>query len=291
MTLKTILTLSLAAACLTTATAKQRKKKAQKPAVVKIQPVPADTFSYAVGVAQAPSLKAYLIQREGVDSAYVGYAAQALREAATLSDAQIKEKTAYAAGLRIAKMNKEQVIPSLNQSATGKRDTTYADLAVFTKGLTDGLTDKNTISPDSAMKIAERQMDYFKQELKRVNTEYLVANAKNKDFKVTPSGLQYRVLKQGDGAIPVDTTKVEVNYEGKLVDGTVFDSSYKRNKPATFKVSQVIKGWQEALKLMPVGSIYELAIPYEIGYGERGTQGIPPYSTLLFKVELLSIKN
>jgi len=187
-------------------------------------------------------------------------------------------------------MNKKQVIPSLNQSATGKRDTTYTDLGIYTQGLADGLTGRNAISPDSAIKVAEQQMNYFKQELKRVNADYLVANAKKKDVKVTASGLQYRILKQGTGATPTDTTEVEVNYEGKLVDGTVFDSSYKRGKPMTLKVQGVIKGWQEALKLMPVGSIYELAIPYDLAYGERGTQGIPPYSTLLFKVELISIK-
>ena len=110
-------------------------------------------------------------------------------------------------------------------------------------------------------------------------------------MKTTPSGLQYRVIKQGTGAMATDTTEVEVHYEGKLIDGTVFDSSYRRGKPATFHPDQVIKGWTEALKMMPEGSVYELYIPYNLGYGERGTQSIPPYSTLIFKVELLKVKS
>ena len=106
----------------------------------------------------------------------------------------------------------------------------------------------------------------------------------------TASGLQYKVIKKGTGAIPTDTTKVKVNYKGSLIDGTEFDSSYKRNEPTTFRANQVIKGWTEALKLMPVGSIYELYIPYDLAYGAREAGQIKPFSALVFQVELISIE-
>ena len=105
-----------------------------------------------------------------------------------------------------------------------------------------------------------------------------------------PSGLLYKVVRKGDGALPTDTSTVEVHYEGKLIDGSIFDSSYQRGETTSFPLNQVIKGWQEGLKLMPVGSEYELVIPYTLAYGEVGTRGIPPFSTLIFKVELKDIK-
>jgi FKBP-type peptidyl-prolyl cis-trans isomerase FklB len=98
------------------------------------------------------------------------------------------------------------------------------------------------------------------------------------------------VLKQGNGAVPTKTDKVKVNYEGKLIDGTVFDSSYQRGEPAVFGLNQVIKGWTEGIALMPVGSKWRLYIPQELGYGERQAGKIPPYSTLIFDVELLGIE-
>lgn len=289
MQLKTILIIGLAAASLTTS-ARQRKKKAAEVVPAKLISVPGDTFSYAIGVAQSSSLKTYLMQREGVDSAHIDFAIQALRDAATLTDEQIKQKAAYAAGLRIAQMNKEQVLPQINQSATGRRDTTYMSQAEFVRGLVEGMTGVATLTPDSAMKIADHQFEFYKQELKQQNADFLTANAKLKDVKTTESGLQYRVIKQGTGAVATDSTEVEVNYEGKLIDGTVFDSSYKRGQSATFRPTQVIKGWTEALKMMPEGSVYELFIPYDLAYGERGNQGIPPFATLIFKVELIKVK-
>lgn len=120
--------------------------------------------------------------------------------------------------------------------------------------------------------------------------EFLKENAKREEVKVTESGLQYEVIKEGTGESPTADSKVKVHYKGTLIDGTVFDSSYERGKPATFGVSQVIKGWTEALQLMKVGGKWKLYIPYELGYGERGAgPDIKPYSTLIFEVELLDI--
>ena len=126
---------------------------------------------------------------------------------------------------------------------------------------------------------------------KTAGEKFLAENKTKAGVVTTPSGLQYKVITKGTGAIPADTCKVKVNYKGTLIDGTEFDSSYKRKEPATFRVNQVIKGWTEALKLMPVGSKWELYVPYELAYGSRETGGqIKPFSTLIFEIELLSIE-
>jgi FKBP-type peptidyl-prolyl cis-trans isomerase FklB len=118
---------------------------------------------------------------------------------------------------------------------------------------------------------------------------FLDANKEKDGVKVTASGLQYKVVTEGDGAKPVETDKVKVHYSGTLIDGTEFDSSYKRNQPAEFRLNQVIKGWTEGLQLMTVGSKYELYIPSGLAYGPNGPPSIGPDQTLIFTVELLDI--
>jgi FKBP-type peptidyl-prolyl cis-trans isomerase FklB len=120
--------------------------------------------------------------------------------------------------------------------------------------------------------------------------KFLAENAKKEGVKVLPSGVQYKVIKEGTGAMPKDTSLVKVHYEGKTIDGKVFDSSYKRNEPADFRANQVIKGWTDALVHMPAGSIWEVYIPQDLAYGERqqGTD-IKPFSTLIFKIELIEV--
>lgn len=120
--------------------------------------------------------------------------------------------------------------------------------------------------------------------------EFLEKNKSAEGVKTTASGLQYKIIKQGSGAMPTDTQKVKVHYTGKFVDGKIFDSSVKRGEPAVFRVNQVIPGWTEALKLMSVGSKWELYISPELGYGDQGNQTIPGNSLLIFEVELLSIE-
>ena len=264
---------------------KKNNKKVAQPVMVKLVS-PAD-FSYAAGVAQSSNLAQFLAQRSGVDSAHIKDFVEGLSKEVSADEAA--KLRALLASIDIKKQM-PQIVQSMNQQATGKGDTTYVDATIFLKGLTEGLLKTNTLSADSATKIEQQQYDYYTQQLKTRNADFLKNYAKQKGVKSTPSGLLYKVIKEGDGAMPTDTSEVEVHDEGKLVDGTVFDSSYKRGQTATFAVNQVIKGWSEAVKLMKVGAEYEVCLPYEIAYGERGTRGIPPYSTLIFKIELKSIK-
>ena len=264
---------------------KKNNKKVAQPVMVK--PVSPADFSYAAGVAQSASLAQFLAQRSGVDSAHIKDFVEGLNKEVSADEAA--KLRALLASIDIKKQM-PQIVQSMNQQATGKGDTTYVDATIFLKGLTEGLLKTNTLSADSATKIEQQQYDYYTQQLKTRNADFLMNYAKQKGVKSTASGLLYRVIKEGDGAMPTDTSEVEVHYEGKLVDGTVFDSSYKRGETATFAVNQVIKGWSEAVKLMKVGAEYEVCLPYEIAYGERGTRGIPPYSTLIFKIELKGIK-
>ncbi len=120
--------------------------------------------------------------------------------------------------------------------------------------------------------------------------KFLEDNKKKSDVKETASGLQYKVLKEGSGKKPSATDNVEVHYRGTLIDGTEFDSSYKRNETIIFPLNGVIKGWTEGLQLMKEGAKYEFYIPYDLAYGPSGTRGIPPYSTLIFEVELIKVK-
>ena len=126
---------------------------------------------------------------------------------------------------------------------------------------------------------------------KAAGEKFLAENKTKEGVVTTPSGLQYKIITKGTGEIPADSSKVKVNYKGTLIDGTEFDSSYKRKEPATFRANQVIKGWTEALTMMPVGSKWELYIPQELAYGARETGGqIKPFSTLIFEVELLGME-
>lgn len=289
MKFRSMLVVALAATLSFSAFAAKKNKKNNKKVAqpVMVKPVSPADFSYAAGVAQSSSLAQFLAQRSGVDSAHIKDFVEGLSKEVSADEAA--KLRALLASIDIKKQM-PQIVQSMNQQATGKGDTTYVDAATFLKGLTEGLLKTNTLSADSATKIEQQQYDYYTQQLKTRNADFLKNYAKQKGVKSTPSGLLYKVIKEGDGAMPADTSEVEVHYEGKLIDGSVFDSSYKRGETATFAVNQVIKGWSEAVKLMKVGAEYEVCLPYELAYGERGTRGIPPFSTLIFKIELKSIK-
>ena len=279
----------------TAATKKQRKgKKAAKEVAERVDTVSVDTFSYLLGMANSNGLKAYLSQRMGIDTAYVEDFLKGFQQK-ELTEADKREK-ARLAGMEIREQVETQVWSNANRQIDDSVDVLNHEQ--FIKGFQNGIFPVDTtFSMDSAQSLVQKQMAYYhkvKMEKKyganRVAGEqFLKLNAKQDSVQTTASGLQYKVITMGTGEKPQKTDRVKVDYEGRLIDGTVFDSSYKRGKPATFPVGQVIAGWTEALCMMPVGSKWEVYVPQELGYGDREQQKIPPLSCLVFTIELHEI--
>lgn len=293
-----IIVLMLAAMmCMTVSAAQKKKAKKQQVVVEKVDTISARDFSYLMGKANTMGLKDYLVQRLGVDTTYLADFVQGF-DSATMTEAD-KRMKARLAGMEIRQQVEGQIVPQVTKQISDSLQILQADrfVAGFRAGIS-GENDELPISMDSTQTVVRKQMDYYhKQEMERkyganrkAGEEFLKENAKKDGVVTTASGLQYKVLTKGNGEIPTATQRVKVNYEGKLLDGTVFDSSYKRNEPTTFACNQVIKGWTEALTLMPVGSKWELYIPQELAYGDRDTGKIKPYSMLIFTVELLEIE-
>ena len=256
-----------------------------------------DTVSYAIGMAQTQGLKDYLVGRLGVDTTYMDEFIKGLNEGANAGDD--KKKAAYYAGIQIGQQISNQMVKGINHELFGEDSTKTISLKNFMAGFISGTTGKGGLmTVDSAQQVAQNLMRTIKAKNmekefgpnKKAGEEFLKANEKKEGVKKLPSGVQYKVIKEGNGPLPKDTSMVKVNYEGKTLDGTVFDSSYKRGQPADFRANQVIKGWTEALVHMPAGSVWEVYIPQELAYGER-QQGadIKPFSMLIFKIELLEV--
>ncbi len=256
-----------------------------------------DTVSYAIGMAQTQGLKDYLVGRLGVDTTYMDEFVRGLNEGANAGDD--KKKAAYYAGIQIGQQISGQMVKGINHELFGEDSTKTISLKNFMAGFISGTIGKGGLmSVDSAQQLAQTMMRAIKAKNmekefgpnKKAGEEFLKANAKKEGVKVLPSGVQYKVIKEGTGAMPKDTSRVKVHYEGKTMDGKVFDSSYKRGQPTDFRANQVIKGWTDALVHMPAGSIWEVYIPQELAYGER-QQGadIKPFSMLIFKIELLEV--
>jgi len=279
--------------------AKKKKQQAEKETAEVVAPVvlttSSDSVSYAAGMAITNGLVNYLVQQQGVDTAYMAEFVRGFKE--VVENGDNPQKKAYAAGMEIANQVKDRMLPGMSNEFTDSPDSIIA--AILYRGFTDALTNDSTHftqakaetyfqEKQAADKLAKEEKLYGPN--REAGKKFLEENAKADGVITTPSGLQYKVLVKGEGEVPSMTDKVLVNYEGRLIDGTVFDASKKHgDKPASFRADQVIKGWTEALTMMPVGSKWQLFIPQELAYGERNAGQIKPYSTLIFDVELVGI--
>ena len=255
-----------------------------------------DSLSYSIGMAQTQGLKGYLVGRMDVDTAYMADFIKGVTEGANKSG---KKETAYMAGLQIGQQIANQMMKGINQELFAGDSTKTISKENFLAGFIAGTLEKGGLmTMETAQAYTQTAMEAIKAKAmeekyadnKAAGEKFLAENKTKEGVKTTPSGLQYKVITEGKGEIPADTCKVKVNYKGTLIDGTEFDSSYKRNEPMTFRANQVIKGWTEALTMMPVGSKWELYIPQELAYGSRDQGQIKPFSTLIFEVELLGIE-
>jgi len=256
-----------------------------------------DTVSYAIGIDQSQGLKDYLVGNMGIDTTYIDEFIKGLNEGANAGDD--KKKAAYYAGIQIGQQISNQMVKSINFQLFGDDSTKSVSLKNLMAGFVSGTTGKGALmTPDSARQVAQEMMRQIKAKSlmkefgpnKEAGEKFLAENAKKEGVKTLPSGVQYKVLKEGNGAVPADTSVVKVHYEGRTMEGNVFDSSYKRGEPTKFRVDQVIKGWTDALNQMPAGSTWEIYVPQELAYGER-QQGadIKPFSMLIFKIELIEV--
>jgi len=295
-----ILALALvASASLFTATAAKKKVVKKTAAVAAPQPVQlkssSDSVSYTAGMSLTNGLIPFLTQQQNVDTAYMADFVRGFQE--TINAGDDPKQKAFQAGMDIARQLKERMLPGISKEFQDSPDSIIASLLY--KGFTDALLKDTSVfkQADAETYFKEKQIaDKAAKEEKLwgpnrdAGRKFLAENAKNDSVKVLPSGLQYKVLYMGDGEVPKADDKVFVNYEGRLIDGTVFDASRKHgDKPSEFRPNQVIKGWTEALTMMPVGSKWRLFIPSDLAYGDRDQGQIKPYSTLIFDVELVEI--
>jgi len=255
-----------------------------------------DSMSYAIGMAQTQGLKEYLVDRLGVDTAYMGEFIKGLNEGANAGDN--KKKAAYYAGIQIGQQIANQMVKGINHEVFGEDSTQTISMKNFMAGFISGTTGKqglmtveqaSTVAQAKMQEIKAREMEKTYGPNKEEGEKFLAANAKKDGVKTLESGVQYKVLKEGTGIVPADTSLVKVHYEGRLLNDSIFDSSYKRGEPITLRCNQTIKGWTDAMVHMPAGSIWEVYIPQDLAYGEREQGMIKPFSVLKFKIELLEV--
>ena len=273
---------------------KEKAHKKQEKSVVTMT-TQSDTLSYVAGMSLTQGLVEFLQHSMKIDTAYMADFISGLEK--TIESADDPQFKAYMAGMEIAKQLKEKMLPGMARELKDSPDSLVEELAF--RGFIDALQgdttyynieDASLLFKDLMSEAKEAKTEKLYGENRRAGEQFLAENSKKEGVTTTESGLQYKVIVEGKGEKPQATDRVKVNYEGRLVDGTVFDSSAKHgDKPLEFKANQVIKGWTEALTLMPVGSKWELYIPYDLAYGERDSGKIKPFSALIFTVELVEI--
>ena len=277
----------------------KKKKKEEKAAEPVVLPVVlnsgSDSVSYAAGMAVTNGLLPFLKQQHGLDSASIGLFLKSFEE--VINAGETPEAKARIPGVEIANQVRGRMLPGISGEFQDSPDSIISDL--FFRGFIDAMKQDTTHFKQAAAEEFFKQKQETDKKAKEeklygpnrdAGIKFLQENAQKEGVITTASGLQYKVLVKGEGEVPQMTDKVQVNYEGRLVDGTVFDASAKHgDKPAEFRADQVIRGWTEALTMMPVGSKWQLYIPQELAYGERNMGNIKPYSTLIFDVELVGI--
>ena len=291
------LALALVASASFCTTEAAKKKKVVEPQVSAVETVElvssSDSVSYTAGMTLTNGLMSYLLQQK-MDTTMMAHFVSGFMDAVKKGDDA--QQKAYMLGQNIAQQVSERMLPGMKKEFEDTPDSILADL--FYRGFADAMLGDTThfTQPKAESYFTDKQKadkaireDRLYGANRDAGRQFLADNAKKDDVITLPSGLQYKVLKKGEGEVPLMTDKVKVHYEGRLIDGTVFDSSYERGEPSEFTPSQVIKGWTEALTMMPVGSKWQLYIPYELAYGDRDAGKIKPFSMLIFDVELLDI--
>lgn len=265
-----------------------------------------DTLSYEIGLAYSEAAKGNLAQMQ-VDSTYIDEFFKGVKEGTLAGDD--KKKMAYYMGILFGLQSNQQMLQGIERQIFGNDSTKELSRKNFLAGLSAGLSkngrtikiDGKELTPQTAYEYAMATMDSLNKEalaqqysdVKKKSEDYVANLAKQPGIKKLQGGVLYKVIKEGTGAMPTDSSRVEVIYEGKLINGNVFDRSKQGDKNTTeFPIQNIIKGLGIALTHMPVGSEWEITIPWNLAYGEQGQPGggIPPFSTLIFKVTLVSTK-
>lgn len=252
-----------------------------------------DSLSYFFGFSRTDGIINYLTMQAGIDTAYLDDFMKGFKKGSTDYG---PEAVAYLEGMRIAHMINNQWVPNVNRDLfMGDSSKTINREAVLA-GFYHGVKRNDDMAVLRAQTYANTKTEELKEEFKlekygankEAGEKFLKENKSKEGVHTTESGLQYKIITEGKGDVPTEGAKVKVNYRGTLIDGTEFDSS--KDTPSSFRTTQVIKGWTEALSLMPVGSKWELYIPQELAYDSKEQRNIPPYSTLIFEVELVEIE-
>lgn len=256
-----------------------------------------DSMSYAIGLAQSQYVRQAIEQGQVIDTAYIDEFVKGINEGANAGDD--KKRAAYIMGLQVGQQLSTQLLKGINSEVYGEDSTKTISLKNLLAGFVTGATGKKGLfTAEAANQIAQTKMEAIKAATmekeygpnKAAGEKFLAENKKKPGVVTLPSGLQYKVIKEGKGAIPTDTTTVQVQYEGRTIDGKVFESSYTNGQgPVTITPKQFIPGWTEALTRMPAGSVWEVYIPQQLAYKERQAGQIKPFSTLIFKIELLKV--
>ena len=256
-----------------------------------------DSLSYSMGVNQTNGLMDFVKGTMGIDSVHMADFMKGLLDGVQPTS---KKEKAYLVGVQVGQqISDDRMFNNYNKQLFDNDSTLSLSKDDFIAGFIESVKGKAVFTMNDARNFIQTHAETIKAKTlekkyadnKAAGEKFLAENKTKEGVITTESGLQYKIIKVGKGEIPTNTSTVKVNYKGTLIDGTEFDSSYKRNEPASFRADQVIKGWTEALTMMPVGSKWELYIPQELAYGSRDTGGqIKPFSTLIFEVELLGIE-